>query len=108
MKNVIIPEIVPDVEALRDSLAKELSPACRIKIPPLNRKAIRVVKSLGIVSEVHVRPNKIIIHNTVYTYAGLATFFFLPFGIYLISKMKDGEALRASVHDIILRATRKR
>lgn len=107
MRSVVIPEIVPEVNALKDSLAKELSPACRIKVPPLNRKVIRVVKSLGIVSEVHVRPNKIIIHNAVYMYAGLATFIFLPFGIYLISKMKDGEILRETVYDIVLRATRK-
>jgi hypothetical protein len=105
MRNVIISEIVPDVNMLKDSLAKELPSAYKTKTPSLNRKAIRVVKSLRIVSEVHVRSNKIIIHNAMPLYLALATLFCLPSAFYLLCKFKDGESLRTSVHDIVLRAT---
>jgi len=107
MSNVIVPEITPDVEALKDALAKQLPVSYKIKIPPLNRKCLRIIKSFGIVTEVQVRPKKIVVHNAMPMYSALATLFCLPFGIYLISKMKDGEALRSSVHDIVTRATRK-
>jgi hypothetical protein len=38
MNNVIVPEITPDVEALKYALAKQLPAEYKIKIPPLNRK----------------------------------------------------------------------
>ncbi len=107
MNSMIIPEIVPDVTTLRDILARELPPGSKIKIPPLNRKVISVAKSFGIVSEVRIRPDKIIVCNTMPTFLGLAIFFCLPFGIYLLCKMKDGETLRSTVHDVVWRATRK-
>ena len=107
MSNVIVPEITPDVEDFRDALAKQLPVNYKIKIPPLNRKCLRIIKSFGIVTEVHLRPGKIAVSSSVPFYSALATLFCLPFGIYLISKMKDGEALRSSVHDIVARATRK-
>jgi hypothetical protein len=106
MKNVIIPEILPDVEALKDTLAKQLPANYKIKIPPLNRRCLCVIKSLGIVTEVSLRREKIVVHNAMPMYAGLATFICLPFGIYLICKMKDGETLRSTVHDIVARATK--
>ena len=78
-----------------------------LSYPPLNRKCLRIIKSFGIVSEVHLQSDKIIVKNAMPMYAALATLFCLPFGIYLISKMKDGEALRSTVHDIVTRATKK-
>jgi hypothetical protein len=107
MKNVIIPEIATDVEALREALAKHLPSGYKIKIPPLNRKCMRIVKSFGIVAEVYLRPDKIVVHNAMPLYAALATLFCLPFGLYLICKMKEGEMLRSSVHEIVASATRK-
>lgn len=101
MSNVIVPEITPDVETLKDTLVRQLPAGCKISIPPLNRKCLRIVKSLGIVSEVHLRPSKIVVHNATPMYAALATLFCLPFGIYLITRMKDGEALRSSIHNIV-------
>jgi len=107
MKNVIIPEISPDVKALKAALTEQLPAGCKIKIPPLNRKCLRVIKSFGIVTEVILRRDKILVHNAMPMYAGLATFIFPPFGIYLICKMKDGETLRSTVHDIVACAARK-
>lgn len=107
MSNYIVPEISLDVEALKDALVRQLPAGYKIKIPPLNRKCLRIIKSFGIVSEVSLSPDKIIVHNAMPMYAALATLFCLPFGIYLIAKMKDGEALRSSVHDIITRTTKK-
>lgn len=106
MSNTIVPEITPEVEALKEALAKQLPASYKIKIPLLNRKCLRIIKSFGIVSEVQLRPKKIVVHNAMPLYSALATLFCLPFGIYLICKMKDGEALRSSVHDIVTRATR--
>ncbi len=107
MANVIVPEVFPEVSILKDALVRELPPGCRVRIPPLNRKTIRVVKSLGVVSEVHMHPNDITVRNAMPVYLALALIICLPFGIYLICKMKDGEALRSSVHDIVWRATRR-
>ena len=107
MNKEIIPEITTEVNVLKEVLNRELPAGCKIKIPPFNRKCLRVIKSFCIVSEVHVRPGKILTHSAVPLYAALATLFCLPFGIYLIFKMKEGEAFRSSVHDIILRATRR-
>jgi len=107
MSNHIVPEISLDVEALKDALVRQLPAGYKIKIPPLNRKCLRIVKSFGIVSEVTLRPDKITVHNAMPVYAALATLFCLPFGIYLIAKKKDGEALTSSVHDIIVRTTKK-
>lgn len=107
MKNVIIPEIAKDADALKEELSRQLPAGYKIKIPPLNRKCLRVVKSLGIVTEVHLRSDKIVVHNAVPMYAAFATLCCLPFGIYLISKMKEGAALRSEVHGIVTRATRQ-
>lgn len=107
MADVIIPEIFPEVCILKDALVRDLPPGCRISISPLNRKTIRIVKSLGIVSEIHVHPNDITVRNAMPLYLGLAVLLCLPFAIYLLCKMKDGESLRSSVHDIVWRATRR-
>ncbi|MEA5114975.1 MAG: hypothetical protein VB050_13205 [Geobacteraceae bacterium] len=107
MNREIVPEIAADIEVLKDVLIRELPPECKVKIPLLNRKVIGITKSIGIMSEVRIRPNKIFVNNLMPMYLGLAIFIFLPFGIYLLCKMKEGEALRSSVHDIVLRATRR-
>lgn len=107
MSTNIVPEINIDIESLKDTLARQLPAGYKIKIPPLNRKCLRIVKSFGIVTEVNLNKDKIIVHNAMPMYAALATLFCLPFGIYLIARMKDGEALRSSVHDIIVYTTKK-
>lgn len=105
MGNAIIPEIAKDVDSLREELARQLPDGYKIKIPPLNRNCLRVVKSLGIVTEIHLRSDKIVVHNAMPMYAALATLCCLPFGLYLILKMKDGAALRSQVHGIVERTT---
>jgi hypothetical protein len=107
MNNIIIPETVPDIDALKNELARQLPADCKIKVPLLNRKCIRVVKSLGIVSEVRVQPKKIMVSNAMPVYLALSIIIFMPFAIYLMFKMKDGEALRSSVYDIVASATSK-
>ncbi len=102
---MIIPEIVPEVKQLKEILAKEL-PECKISIPLLNRKCLCVARSFGITTEVFIRPNKIAVQNTSHVKMALAFLFFLPYGIYLMFKTKDGVALRSRVHDIVFRATR--
>jgi hypothetical protein len=94
-------------DGLREALVKQLPSGYKIKIPPLNRKCMRIIKSFGIVAEVNLRPDKIVVHNAMPLYAALATLFCLPFGLYLICKMKDGEMLRSSVHEIVTSATKK-
>lgn len=107
MNNIIIPETILDVITLKETLSKQLPAGYKYKTPLLNRKCLRVIKSFGIVTEVIVQRNKIIVQNAMPLYTALATLFCLPYGIYLISKMKDGAALRATVHDIVTSATRK-
>jgi hypothetical protein len=107
MSNVIVPEITADVKTLKDVLMRDLPLGHKVKIPPLNRRALRAVKSLGIVAEVHVRPEKIVVQNGMPVYLTLGFLFFLPYGIYLIFKMKDGTSLTSSVYDIVWKATRK-
>jgi len=107
VNNVIIPEIIPDIKDLKSILVKELPPSCKVWVPLLNRKAIGIYKPFALLSEVHLKSNKITVVNTMPLYIGVALLFCLPFAIYLMIKTKDGEALRASVHEIVLRATRK-
>lgn len=105
MKNVIIPEIGKDADALKEELSRQLPAGYKIKTPPLNRKCLRVVKSLGIVTEVHLRSDRIVVHNATPMYAAFATLCCVPLGLYLILKMKDSAALRTQVHGIVERAT---
>lgn len=105
MNYVIIPEIAQDVNVLEKELSRQLPAGYKIKMPPLNRKCLRVVKSLGIVTEVHLRSDKIVVHNATPMYAAFATLCCVPLGLYLILKMKDSAALRSQVHGIVERVT---
>jgi hypothetical protein len=105
-KNIIIPEITLEMAQLRDILAKEMPAGCKFKIPPLNRKCLRVAKSFCIATEVHLRKNKIVVTNPLPGFMGIYMVLFLPLGIYATFKMKESEAQRSAVHDIIFRATR--
>lgn len=52
MKAEIIPEIVPDIKVLKEVLAKESPAGCKVKIPPLNRKCLRISKSFCFTSRI--------------------------------------------------------
>jgi len=108
MNNEIIPEVTPDMETLKNALAKELPAGHKIKIPPLNRKVQRVIKSFGVETVVIVKKSeKVLIQNRYPMMIGLYIFLFLPLGIYLMFKKKESERLESSVHDIVFRATRR-
>lgn len=107
MNNVVIPEITPEINKIKEALQKDLSCNCKFKIPLLHKKCLRVVKSFGIVTEVHLTPKKITVYNGGYIYITVGILFFLPLGIYCLIKMKDNETLRSEVQDIVFRATRK-
>ena len=103
----IIPEITLEMEQLKDIVAKEMPAGYTIKIPPLNRKRLRVAKSFWITTEVHMRKNKIVVTNLLPAIMGFCMVLFLPLGIYAMFKLNESEAQRSTVHDILFRATRK-
>lgn len=106
-KNVIIPEITIEMEQLKDIFAKEMPAGYKFKIPPLNRKCLRVAKSFCIATEVHLRKSKIVVTNPLPGIMGIYMVLFLPLGIYAMFKLKESEAQRSTVHDILFCATRK-
>jgi hypothetical protein len=106
MNKVIFPEIVPDVAILKDALTRELPPGCKIKMAPFNRKGLRVVKSFFVATDVLVRRDRIVLTNPVLMLMGVYVLICLPLAIYAMLKLKESEALRSSVQDILFRATR--
>ncbi len=106
MNKVIISEIVPDVAVLKDVLTRELPPGCKIKMAPFKRKGMRVVKSFFVATDVLVRRDRIILSNPVLMLMGVYALICLPLAIYAVLKLKESEALRSSVLDILFRATR--
>jgi hypothetical protein len=102
----IVPEIAPDIQALKEVLTRELPAGCKVKIPPLNRKCLRVAKSFFVATDVLVRKNKIIVTNPVPMLMGVYIVICLPLAIYAMFKLKENEALRSTVQDILFRATR--
>jgi len=102
----IIPEIEPDIKILKEILAQESPAGCKVKIPPLNRKCLRVSRSFFVATDVMVRKNKIVVSNPAPMLMGVYMVLCLPLAIYAMFKLKESEALKAAVQDIVFRATR--
>jgi len=107
MYKVIIPETKPDVKKLKSILTQALGPRYFVWIHFFNKNEINIYKPLGIMLGLHIKSDKILVINPMSFYGMISFLFCVPFAIYLLIKRKEGDALRESVYEIVLQATKK-